>query len=143
MLAGLVVTDGEGLDTAVLGSCDSRIVLDSACGPAVVASGQNFTAANKPPTRSAAATASGMMTRAGRAFARLASTTFPPKDSPVPLTYSKIRGRANCQLPYETVSSGTEVGMAQLLGQPSAHHSQREPSARWLSKVSVLCETVP
>jgi hypothetical protein len=78
-----------------------------------------LTAANKPPTRSAAATASGMMTRAGWAFARLACPTFPPKDSPVPLTYSKIRGRANCQLPCETVSSemvssGTEVGMAQL-----------------------------
>ena len=39
------------------------VVLDSACGPAVVASGLNFHAANKPPTRSAAATASGMIRR--------------------------------------------------------------------------------
>jgi hypothetical protein len=76
------VVDGicEGLDSATLGACASAVVvLDSACGPAVVASGQNFTAANEPPTRRAAATASGMMTRAGRAFARRACTTFPPK----------------------------------------------------------------
>src|SRR4029453_10756400 len=85
VLAGSVVTEGDGLDTAVLGACDSAlVVLDSPCGPAVVALGQNFTAANEPPTRSAAAIASGMMTRAGWAFARRACTTFPPKDSPVP-----------------------------------------------------------
>src|SRR4029453_4678674 len=110
VLAGSVVTEGDGLDTAVLGACDSAlVVLDSACGPAVVALGQNFTAANEPPTRSAAAIASGMMTRAGWAFARRACTTFPPKDSPVPLTYSKMLGGANCELPCETSKEAREL----------------------------------
>ena len=47
-----------GLDSAMLGACDSAaVVLDAACGPAVVSLGQNFHAASEPPTRSAAATA--------------------------------------------------------------------------------------
>src|SRR5687768_7095734 len=93
------VAEAEGLDSTVLGACDSTaVVLDAACGPAVVASGQNFHAANKPPTRTAAATASGMMTRAGRAFARRACTTFPPKRLPRPhnLLENARRCETNC-----------------------------------------------
>lgn len=98
-LAGWVVdeavVDGEGLDSAMLGDCDSVVALDSGSGPAVVALGQNFTAANEPPTRRAAAITSGMITRAGRTFARRACTTFPPRESPRDLTYLKIDRGAN------------------------------------------------
>jgi hypothetical protein len=53
-----------------------------------------------------------------------------------------MRGRANSQLPCETVS-GKEVGVTQEPGPASGPALPTRAIGPWHSKVSVLCETVP